>query len=122
MNYVIKGMAGQVLGGPYAIQWGNGVLAIGVTASTGPFTIAVPPNVGNIQFTSDAQYSIAWTAGNGNAVTVWSQQPGTINPTPQGGQNPNPVQQARPGATSPVTCTFTNPPNVPSKGTVHIGS
>jgi hypothetical protein len=123
VNYVIKNHnTGVQTGGPYAIQWGNGVLAISVTASSPPFTVAVPANVGNIQFTTDAAYNIAWADGNGKSVTVWSKQPASISPTPVGGSNPNPVQQAKPGATTPVNCTFSIHLDVPGKGTVKIGS
>jgi hypothetical protein len=112
VNYVIKNAAGIQLSGPYCIQWGNGVLGISVTANSQAFTIAVPANVGNIQFTSDAEYEISWSAN------VWSPQPPKVHPAPTG----NSIQTARPGATSPVTCNFFNANNVPGNGTVHIGS
>lgn len=116
VNYLIKNLAGRVLGGPYAIQWGNGVLQISVSANSQAFNVAVPLTVGKIQFTTDAKYSIGWS-GNG----LWSPQPAYIYPTPPGQPNPNPVQQARPGVNGPVTCTF-GPGNVPQGGTVHVGS
>jgi hypothetical protein len=112
VNYVVKNAAGVQVGGPYCIQWGDGVLGISVTSNSPDFTIAIPPDVGNIQFTSDAKYGIGWSA-NG----VWSTQPSDVYPTPPG----NPIQTARPGATTPVTCTFEAAANVPGKGTVHIG-
>ena len=122
VNYLIKGGGGQILGGPYAIQWGNGALPIRISANGGPFTIAIPAGVGKIRFVADADYDVAWSDGNGNAVTVWSPQPSEIYPTPPGQQNPNPVQIVLPNAPSPVICTFTNADNVPQKGTVHVGS
>jgi len=112
VNYVIKNAAGIQLSGPYCIQWGNGVLGISVTANSQAFTVAVPANVGNIQFTSDAEYEISWSAN------VWSPQPPKVYPAPTG----NSIQTARPGATSPVTCSFFNANNVPGNGGVHIGS
>ncbi|HKH98818.1 MAG TPA: hypothetical protein VJ999_06890 [Candidatus Sulfotelmatobacter sp.] len=121
LNYVIKRQDnGMQTGGPYAIQWGQGPLAISVTASSPSFTIAVPQQ-GYIQFTADSDYNITWEDGNGHPVTVWFQQPGEISPTPPGGPNPNPVQQAKPGVAT-VYCTFAVALNVPGKGTVKIGS
>lgn len=122
VNYLIKGNGGEILGGPYAIQWGNGVLPIRVSANSGPFTAAIPAGVGKVRFVADADYNIAWSDGNGNPVTVWSPQPSEIYPTPPGQQNPNPVQIVVANAPSPVTCTFTDANNVPQKGTVHVGS
>lgn len=115
VSYVIKNPAGRILGGPYAIQWGNGVLQIAVSANSAAFSIAVTVG-GKLQFTTDAKYSVSWS-GNG----LWSPQPGSISPTPPGQPNPNPVQQARPGVNGPVTCSF-GPGNVPQGGTVHVGS
>ena len=127
VNYVVEDMNGNKLSGPYAIQWGQqGALQVSVTANSGDFTAAVPASAGltttgNLQFTVDAEYDVTWTKANGQAATAWTPQPAKLYPTPLGGMNPNPIQQAVPGAPTPVTCTFSQANNVPGKGSVHIG-
>lgn len=116
VNYIITTPSGTKVSGPYCIQWGEGVLPVGVSATTPVFTIAVPADVGNIQFSSDAEYGITWSA------TAWSTQPPTVYPPGGNGQNPNPVQTAVAGATTPVYCGFNGAANVPGRGTVLIGS
>jgi len=113
INYSVQ-INGHTTGGPYAIQWGNGALAVSVTASSSAFTVAVPVG-GYIQFTSDDAYDVAWTEGV-TPVTVWSPQPAAVS----AGENGE--QQARPGVSATVTCAFTSSANLPGKGTVKIGS
>jgi hypothetical protein len=131
INYQLENGSGSPINNnevPYAIQWGqDGVMEVSVTANSIEFTVSVPASesldeTGNIQFTADAEYKVQWTNSAGNPVTAWSPQPSIIYPTPPGGVNPNPVQEAVPGAPSPVYCTFASANNVPGKITVHIGS
>jgi hypothetical protein len=118
VNYVIKRQDNGVqTGGPYSVQWGIGALQINITSLTPtPDPIAVSV-LGSIQFTADIDYKIVWKNQNGTVVTVWSPQPGEIYQVP-----PNPVQQARPGASGLVNYYLTAADNVQGKGTVHIGS
>jgi len=115
INYVVQ-QNGRQVAGPYCIQWGNGALQVSVSANSAEFSIAVPTTTpsftGNIQFLSDAEYQISWSAN------VWAPQPANIYPTPPG----NPVQQARLGSNGPVSCSFSGLAKVPAKGTVHVGS
>lgn len=122
VNYVIQNhTTRRQTGGPYCIQWGNGVLGISVYANSNAFEIAVPATTNlyqaNIQFTSDDEYSILWTHNGQPAPNVWITQPPDVYATPPG----NVVQHAALGAQGPYVCTFGNAVNVPQKGTVHIG-
>lgn len=128
VNYTLADGDGNPLpGGPYSIQWGQqGALQVTVSEDSAEFTAAVPASsglttTGNLQFTADAEYDVSWANANGQPVTAWTPQPTRIYPTPPGGINPNPIQQAVPGAPTPVTCTFGAAVNVPGKGTVLIG-
>lgn len=119
VNYVIKRQDNGVqTGGPYAIQWGNGVLVITINQSIPNIDPIAVPLLGYMQMVpADSDYTIGWTDGNGNGVTVWAPQPSEIYLVP-----PQPVQQARPGASGPVFYQLTAKDNVQGKGTVHIGS
>ncbi len=127
VNYVIEDANGTQISGPYAIQWGQqGALQVSVTVDSPEFTAAVPASAGltttgNLQFTADADYEVNWTNSAGQPVTAWTPQPTEIYPTPPGGVNPNPIQEAVPGAPTPVYCTFASANNVPGKGGVRIG-
>jgi hypothetical protein len=130
VNYQLENSSGSPINNntvPYAIQWGeDGVLQVSVTANSAEFTVSVPASpslaeTGNIQFTVDAEYKVQWANSAGNPVTAWSPQPSILYPTPLGGENPNPVQEAVLGAPTPVSCSFASANNVPGKITVHIG-
>ena len=62
INYGVKNAnTGQVTGGPYGIQFGTGPIGITLQGGSGtPATVSIPYN-GQIQFTSDANYDIAWS-------------------------------------------------------------
>src|ERR1700722_4981898 len=62
LNYTIwNANTSQQTGGPYSIQFGIGPLPITISAdSTSPDPIAIPPG-GQVQFTTDDEYSIRST-------------------------------------------------------------
>jgi hypothetical protein len=129
VNYQLEDANSNFISGPYSVQWGNGVLPITVSADSLPFIVAVPAYAslamtGKIQFTTlDTPYTVKWFNSAGQPVNPWTPVVSTINPTPPGGMNPNSVQEAVPGAPTPVTCEFgPSPVGVPGNGTVRIGS
>jgi hypothetical protein len=90
---IVNAVTGKTTGGPYAIQFGIGPLPIMLSSLvTSPDPVAVPIG-GQIQFTADVDYNIAWTIGGQPAPGVWAPQPTVIN----GGLN-IPPQTAQAGA------------------------
>ena len=91
--WVFNHSTGAQTGGPYAVQFGIGPLQVSIVSANG-VTLAIP-NGGEIQFNSDAAYTISWTfASNGQPANVWSPEPTQI---PQG---LSVVMRALPGANS----------------------
>jgi hypothetical protein len=130
VNYQLENSSGSPINNntvPYAIQWGeDGVLQVSASVNSAEIIVSVPAaaslaETGNIQFTVDADYTVTWTNSAGQPVTAWSPQPTELKPTPKGGENPNPVQEAVLNAPTPVYCAFSAVVGVPGKTTVHIG-
>jgi hypothetical protein len=111
VNYTIyNALNNQPTGGPYSIQWGQGVMAISITGGNPtPQNITIAKGA-QIQFTSDAVYPIAWTPPNS-----FTPEP----PDVQKGQN-GAQRAAAYGKT--VSYGLTDKSGVVRGGTVKIGS
>jgi hypothetical protein len=112
INYgVTNASTGQQTGGPYGLQFGSGPIGIAIQGgSSSPGTVSIPFN-GQIQFTSDANYTIRWSQAN--IFSISSLVPGV-----------NPVATAQTVAAS-TSVTYTLTPSVEGTrggGTVKINS
>jgi hypothetical protein len=119
LNYTIwNANTRQQTGGPYSIQFGIGPLPITISAdSTSPDPIAIPPG-GQVQFTTDDEYSIGWTLANGQPANVWSPQPTQLVE----GLNAPPQAALAGGNGQTLTYTISDTSGTQGKGTVKIGT
>jgi hypothetical protein len=119
ISYTITDAAGNLTGGPYAIQWGNGVLQITINSDTPDFDPVAVVLRGLIHYTAiDDSYAIKWQDQNGQPVYIWSPQPTVINKTP----TPNLVQKAAAGVNGPYDYALTAKNQAIGGGTVKVGS
>lgn len=105
--------------GPYSIEFGVGPLAVVITKGSVNLPEIRVPQGGEIQFTSDGTYPIAWTHQDGSPAYIWTPQPQQVQ---SGNPNPNPVQKAPVGTDVTVNYSIPYLKEITGKGTVHVGS
>jgi len=108
VNYTITNLTSGQVRGPYRIQIGTGPIQINISGGWPDLdTIEVPAN-GQIQFNSDAAYTLTCGPAPSISPNLASLQPGL-----------NPVQTLEANFSG---CSIGSNEPVPGNGTVHIGS
>jgi hypothetical protein len=117
VNYIVVNANTKLqTGGPYSVQFGIGPLPIEIEDETPDPDPTSVPQGGQIAFSADANYGIAWTI-NGQPANVWSPQPSTIS------EGQNSAQTALPGANgNSLTYTLSDSLGIRGGGTVKIGT